>query len=206
MVREAPFRPGTVGSPMRPPAEHVHLVRYQMYRDLEQRLRRIAPTGVGLAVADWNPVLSRFMPDVAFRNLEYPEHDIQDLKAIADESVDVLYHEMILEHIEDPQAAVDESLRVLKKGGIAILTTVFIMPYHPSPIDLMRFSPDYLKRMHSRFSRVDAGGSGNWRTLALLLCRMTRIPVRYPSRGIFPWLLKGNNPKYPVCTWVVAQK
>jgi len=146
------------------------------------------------------------MPDVSFYNLLYPEHDIQNLKAVPDNSVDVVYSDMILEHIEDPLAAVDEAFRVLRKGGIVIATTVFIMPFHPSPIDLRRFSPDLLRRMHARFSRIEVGGSGNWRTLLLLLCRMTRIPVRYPSRGLLPRLLKGQNHKYPICTWVVAQK
>lgn len=205
-IASAEFRADEIGELLTGSPGRVHLVRYHMYADIERCVRRLRPQGIGLTFADWNPVLYSFMPDVRFYNLPYPEHDIQGLESVPDDSVDVVYSEMILEHIEDPQAAIDESFRVLRKGGIAIATTVFLMPYHPSPIDLRRFSPDLLERMHSRFSRVEVGGAGNWRTLLLLLCRMTRIPVRYPSGGPLPWLLRGNNVKYPICTWVVAQK
>ncbi len=186
--------------------KNVQLLRYHMYKGVEKTLRSISPKGIGLSISDWQPIIHSFMPDVSFYNLEYPEYDIQDLSSIPDNSVDVVYSEMILEHVENPQAAIDESYRILKKGGIVIHTTVFIMPYHPSPIDLTRFSPHLLEKMAKDFSDIHTGGSGNARSLFAMLCRMTRFPVAYPRGGIIPLLFKGNNPKYSICTWLIAEK
>jgi SAM-dependent methyltransferase len=183
-----------------------HLIRFHMYHEIEKTLKKIGPKGIGLTIADWRPIISFMMKDVDFYNLKYPEYDIQNLKHIPDESVDVFYSEMILEHIENPQAAIDESYRILKKGGVAIHTTVFIMPYHPSPLDLHRFSPEQLRRMHKAYSTVYTGGYGNWRSILTVLLRLTRFPVKYPTGNPLSWLIKGNNEKYYLTTYSIAVK
>ncbi len=183
-----------------------HLIRYHMYREIEKIVRELSPSGIGLTIADWRPIIYTMMPEVTFYNLRYPEHDIQHMEKIPDNSVDAFYSEMILEHIENPQAAIDESYRILKPGGVAIHTTVFLMPYHPSPIDLLRFSPDQLRRMCHSFSEIYTGGAGNWRAMAALLLRLTRFPVKYPRGNLLSSLLKGYNPKYMIYTFVVARK
>lgn len=182
------------------------LLRFHMYKAIEKTVQKFNPKGIGLTIADLRPIIFSMMKEVTFYNLHYPEYDIQNLDKIPDNSVDVFYSDMVLEHIEDPQKAVDETYRILKPGGIAIHTTVFIMPYHPSPIDLRRFSPDLLKRMHSKYSNVVPGGNGNWRSLMAMASRMTRFPVKYPNGNLLSTLLKGENPKYMITTWVVAQK
>ncbi len=186
--------------------QKAHLIRFHMYKSIEKVVKQFNPKGIGLTISDWRPIISSMMKDVDFYNLRYPDYDIQNLDKIADNSVDVFYSEMVMEHIEDPQKAVDESYRILKPGGISIHTTVFIMPYHPCPVDLRRFSPDMLERMHNKYSKVITGGNGNWRSFMALGMRITRLPVKYPNGNIFSYLLKGENPKYMMTTWVVAQK
>ena len=183
-----------------------HLIRFHSYKSIEEAVKKFNPKGVGLTISDWRPIIHSMMKDVDFYNLRYPDYDIQNMDKIPDNSVDVFYSEMVLEHIEDPQKAIDESYRILKPGGIAIHTTVFLMPYHPCPIDLARFSPDLLERMHKDYSEVIAGGNGNWRSMAALLMRLTRFPVKYPNGNLLSALLKGNNNKYMLTTWSVAQK
>ena len=183
-----------------------HLIRFHMYLAIEKTVKKLSPEGIGLTIADWRPIISTLMPKVKFYNLRYPEFDIRNLSSVPDNSVDVFYSEMILEHIDNPQAAIDESYRILKPGGIAIHTTVFTMPYHPSPLDLHRFSPEQLKRMHNKYSEIYTDGYGNWRSILALLLRMTRFPVKYPNGNILSWLLRGNNHKYMLTTYVVAKK
>lgn len=183
-----------------------HLIRYHSYRSIEKTIKELNPKGIGLTIADWRPIINGMMEDVTFYNLRYPDHDIMDMNKIPDNSVDVFYSEMILEHIDNPQKAIDETYRILKPGGIGIHTTVFMMPYHPSPKDLYRFSPKLLEQMHKDYSKVYAGGNGNWRSLFALLMRLTRFPVKYPNGNLMSALIKGNNPKYMITTWVVAQK
>ncbi len=184
----------------------VHLIRFHTYKSIDKITTRLNPKGVGLTIADWRPVISSMMPNVTFYNLRYPEYNIMDLNQIPDNSVDVFYSEMILEHIDNPQKAIDETYRILKPGGIAIHTTVFLMPYHPCPRDLYRFSPDLLADMHNKFTQTYTGGNGNWRTLLVLLLRLSRFPVSYRWGGLPGLLLRGNDPKYMITTWVVAQK
>ena len=183
-----------------------HLIRFHMYREIEAVLKKMNPSGIGLTIADWEPIINTMMPDVKFYNLRYPDYDIQDMKGIPDNSVDVFYSEMVIEHIPTPQKAIDETYRILKPGGIGIHTTVFIMPYHPSPIDLWRFSPELLKMMHKDFSEVHTGGWGNWRGLAALLMRLTRMKVTYPTGNLLSGLIRGKNEKYMITTYAIARK
>ena len=48
----------------------------------------------------------------------------------------------VLEHVEDPNLAVREIYRVLKKGGKFYCQVPFIIGYHPGPTDFWRFSKE----------------------------------------------------------------
>jgi SAM-dependent methyltransferase len=146
------------------------------------------------------------MPRVDFELLEWPTHDIQDLVDIPDDAVDVLATDMVLEHVPDVEAAIRESRRVVRPGGLVIHTTVFMMPYHPCPDDYRRFSPSELTRLFREFTAIhDVGGFGNRRAVAGVLARLTRVPVPWPWGGPLAWALAGNDPKFPICTWVIAR-
>ena len=57
-----------------------------------------------------------------------------------DNSVDAIYCEAVLEHLEDPQKAVLEMYRVLKPGGKAICITPFLQGYHGFPNHFQNFT------------------------------------------------------------------
>jgi SAM-dependent methyltransferase len=67
----------------------------------------------------------------------------------------------ILEHSYNPQKAVDELRRILKKGGVCILSTRFIQQYHPCPKDYFRFSKDGLEHLFRKFNKVKIIPHGN---------------------------------------------
>lgn len=185
----------------------VHLIRYHAYKMIEFELCKYNELiGIGLSISDWNPVLNKNFPNISFRNLPYPEYDIQNLHQIPDNYADVIYYEMILEHIPNPEKAISEVLRILKPGGIVITTTVFIMPYHPCPNDYYRFSPNVLKLMHKDYSAVISGGYGNRRLILAILMKLTRYPVSYFGWNLSTLLTKGNNSKFPIITWAIAKK
>lgn len=65
----------------------------------------------------------------------------------------------VIEHVVNP-FEVFLSLNVLtRKGGLVIISTVFSFPYHPSPIDYWRFSPECLKMLANSvgFQVLEAG-------------------------------------------------
>ena len=63
---------------------------------------------------------------------------------IESESIDTILCTEVLEHIENPIAAINEFFRVLRPGGIVILTVPFAFPVHDEK-DYWRFSEQGLR-------------------------------------------------------------
>ena len=62
-----------------------------------------------------------------------------------DNKFDVILCTEVLEHLHTPEIAILEMKRVLKRGGILILTTRFIFPIHDVPNDYFRYTKYGLK-------------------------------------------------------------
>lgn len=72
--------------------------------------------------------------------------DAQNLP-IKPKSLDCVKCTELLEHIEFPEIVIKEISRVLKSGGILILSTPFNFRIHGDPYDFHRFTDEKLKRM-----------------------------------------------------------
>jgi len=68
--------------------------------------------------------------------------DIVDMKLIPDNSIGLVLNLESLEHIPQPQKAIDEIYRILRPNGLLILTTVMHFKIHRCPRDYWRFTPD----------------------------------------------------------------
>jgi ubiquinone/menaquinone biosynthesis C-methylase UbiE len=119
--------------------------------------------------------------------------DAQSL-GIADSSFEVVLCTEVLEHLPEPQRAIDEIFRVLAPGGQLLLTTRFLFPIHDAPHDYFRFTKYGLRHLLRRFEileleeETDAVG-----TLAVLLQRLgmqAETLHRQPFRAI--WLLSAQ--------------
>jgi len=113
---------------------------------------------------------------------------------IRDASFDVVLCTEVLEHLPEPQRAIDEMYRVLAPGGQLLLTTRFLFPIHDAPHDYFRFTKYGLRHLLRRFEIIelqeetDAVG-----TLAVLLQRLgmqAQTLRRTPFRAI--WLLSAQ--------------
>lgn len=154
-----------------------------------------------------------FYPLIDFKSSEitevnYPAVDMQNLP-FENESFNFVITDQVLEHIEDYGKAIQESKRVLKKGGIAIHTTCFINHLHHFPIDFWRFSPDALRYLFRDFSEIiQYDGWGN--RLALVLCfisnRLRLINIPESKWSPLNFIATLNDERYPIVTWVVAKK
>ncbi|MCK4783752.1 MAG: methyltransferase domain-containing protein [Desulfobacteraceae bacterium] len=73
----------------------------------------------------------------------------------------------VLEHLYEPSRAINEIYRILKPGGICILSTRFIFPYHGITKetdhyrDYYRFTWDSLNYLFRKFSKVEIYHHGN---------------------------------------------
>lgn len=73
-------------------------------------------------------------------------------------SVDGVLVKCVLEHLPEPQKAVDEIHRVLRPGGLVVSTTPWLHPYHGTGgmknSDYYRYSRDALRHMFRGYSDV----------------------------------------------------
>jgi SAM-dependent methyltransferase len=93
----------------------------------------------------------------------------------------------VLEHLEEPEKALQECLRVLKPGGHAIYSVPFIWHLHEEPRDFFRFSRYGLKYLFEKtgFEVVEIKAlSGFWVTFGQLLVYNL---YRY-NKGFIRWL------------------
>ena len=101
----------------------------------------------------------------------------------------------VLEHLEEPELALKECWRVLKREGVAIYSVPFIWHLHEEPRDFFRFSKYGIKYLFEKvgFEVIEIKAlSGFWVTFGQLLVyslyRFNRGPLRFipiiPAMGI----------------------
>ncbi|MFT7535142.1 MAG: hypothetical protein ACI85K_001093 [Hyphomicrobiaceae bacterium] len=78
---------------------------------------------------------------------------------LADESIDAVIIDAVLEHVVDPVAVVSELFRVLKKDGLVYSDTPFMVQVHGGAFDFLRFSHLAHRMLYGRFRELDSGVS-----------------------------------------------
>lgn len=61
-----------------------------------------------------------------------------------DAHFDTVISTQVLEHVQKPWVMVGEIGRILKPGGICIMTAPFMVPYHADPYDFFRYTKEGL--------------------------------------------------------------
>ena len=88
-----------------------------------------------------------------------------------DESFDSAICTAVIEHLEEPEAAIRECFRVLKWGGAAIYSIPFIWHLHEEPRDFYRYSKYGIKYLFEKagFEMIEIKAlSGFWVTFGQL--------------------------------------
>jgi SAM-dependent methyltransferase len=108
----------------------------------------------------------------------------------ADGSVDAVYLEAVLEHLEFPEKAVQEACRVLKVGGRVYANTPFMHHFHGYPSHFQNFTIEGHKRLFSRNGfNIEMSGTSVGPTYALFSF-LTNYIKEYSSPKIlkYPFL------------------
>lgn len=96
-------------------------------------------------------------------NVDGTEYEGVDIVAditslpIESNSVSMIICDNVLEHVLDPKKAVAEIHRILKRGGVAYISTPFLYPYHSSPNDYHRWTDQGLGVLFSDFAMREMG-------------------------------------------------
>jgi SAM-dependent methyltransferase len=78
----------------------------------------------------------------------------------ADQSVDGVWIQAVLEHVLDPQQVVAEIHRVLRPDGLVFADTPFMQQVHEGAYDFTRFTLSGHRWLFRHFALIDAGTSG----------------------------------------------
>ena len=113
-------------------------------------------------------IYSKYQPDII--------GDIHNL-SMNNESIDAIICKAVLEHVYDPQKAVNEMYRVLKKQGKCLVYVPFLYPYHGEKDgykDYYRYTQDGIRYLFRKFSSIEiCPVRGNLETVINL------TPLRY---------------------------
>lgn len=79
-----------------------------------------------------------------------------------DAHFDTIISTQVLEHVRKPWVMVAEIGRILKPGGVCIITAPFMIPYHADPYDYFRYTTEGLKSLFEEegFEVVESGSYG----------------------------------------------
>lgn len=139
---------------------------------------------------------------------------------VEDGSIDCVLSSQVLEHTDNPNAYLREAFRVLRPGGLLILSTHGFWRYHPDPGDYWRWTMEGLglevERAGFRVQRT-VGVLGLASTAVLLwqdatcayLPRFLR-PIYYAFHqaliGILEWMTQGRESEDAAVLLIVAGK
>lgn len=197
-----------------------------VHRKIEVEVIRTRAFGTVLDVGCFDCwVREHLPPDSRYIGLDYPATGIAlyqshpDVFADAselpldDNCIDTVVMFQTLEHVARPAEALSESHRVLRCGGVLLLSVPFLYPLHDEPYDFTRLTSHGL-----RMALENAGFSVNMikptlgsaetagLTVCLSLSGMSLIAIKERSFSlIFVPLAVAAIPFVNLCSWLLAK-
>lgn len=191
--------------------------RYKIYQQLSEDLEGYNLKGKAIEVGISNGILYNMLDSnkCTLTELKYPEHDMQNLFTVKDETYDIYLCDNTLEHIPSPAKGLQEAQRVLKKGGVGIFIVPFISLCQPD--DYFRFSKLALKILFKDFENFSIKSWGNNEAASCYIKHDKWVTVENEENGMLHCrnrLIAGwskqipstNNEKYPIHYSIIAKK
>jgi SAM-dependent methyltransferase len=142
--------------------------------------KRVLDVGCGV-----KPYLPYFSGATSYVGVDVQDNPNADLHGaiealpVDDGSFDVVLATQVLEHVDDPSAAVRELHRVTAPGGRVLASTHGVMVFHPNPVDHWRWTHTGLERLfaaNADWSRIDVRpGAGTAACLGFLIADFVHL-------------------------------
>jgi len=142
--------------------------------------KRVLDVGCGV-----KPYLPYFSGATSYVGVDVQDNPNADLHGAIEElpvddgSFDVVLATQVLEHVDDPSAAVRELHRVTAPGGRVLASTHGVMVFHPNPVDHWRWTHTGLERLfatNADWSRIDVKpGAGTAACLGFLIADFVHL-------------------------------
>jgi SAM-dependent methyltransferase len=133
----------------------------------------------------------------SYRSVRYPDFDI--CRETLPEQFDLVIAEQVFEHLRSPFSAARNVLQMLRPGGYFLITTPFLIRFHPEPLDLWRWTRDGL-----RFFLEDVGfaqaATQSWGNKECLIANLDQW-VEYEAQHRLQ-----DDPRFPLVVWGLARK
>lgn len=97
----------------------------------------------------------------------------------------LILSQAVVEHVTEPQAYVDELVRVLAPGGLLYIEGAFLQPVHQAPRHFFNVTPFGLAHLCRRLEVLEQGTVGGFVEMLAWICREagTRLPeMAEPAR------------------------
>ena len=139
-------------------------------------------------------------PFRSYKSVDYPAYDVID-KPLS-EKFDLIIAEQVWEHLLWPARAARNVKEMLAPGGSFLLTTPFLVRYHPQPEDCTRWTETGLKYFLAECGfDLERIQTGSWGNRACVEANFSKWTV------YMPWLHSlANEPDFPVVVWALAKK
>lgn len=134
----------------------------------------------------------------SYKSLAFPEFDI--CKQTINEQFDLIIASQVFEHIENPNAAARNIFTMLNSGGTLLITTPFMIKYHPAPLDMWRWTKQALKVFLEEhgYNHVQ---TFSWGNKECLIANLEDWPKYDEDRHSLE-----NDEDYPIMVWGFARK
>jgi ubiquinone/menaquinone biosynthesis C-methylase UbiE len=109
---------------------------------------------------------------------------------LSDNSMDGFICTEVLEHTQEPEKLIAEIYRVLKIGGIGIVTVPWSARYHYIPYDYYRFTPSTITILFQNFSSLKFVPRGTDITTIVSKIIVVYFRNLKPQKQLLLWLLK----------------
>jgi SAM-dependent methyltransferase len=105
-----------------------------------------------------------------------------------DEYFDVVILSEVIEHLFNPFHALEEAIRVLKRGGYIYISTPFLFGNHGAPYDYFRFTDLFYKRYFSEkgLEIIDMKKAGSILSASLFIFNLFLWGIFKESKIIYP--------------------